>query len=157
MEAARTDRPFDVAGCDVFRYLLGKAAVSIENIALHELVSEQAVTDDLTGLSNKRRFRDVLAKEAARAERFDHPLSLLMLDIDGFKRVNDTRGHVQGDEVLRRVARVLRADSREIDEPARYGGEEFAIALPETGLDGAAEVAARIRAPDEPEAVPHLD
>jgi diguanylate cyclase (GGDEF)-like protein len=154
MSLGRPGRPFDPTERDVFRYLLGQAAVSIENIALHELVSEQAVTDDLTGLSNKRRFRDVLAKEAARAARFDHPLSLLMLDIDGFKRINDTRGHVQGDEVLRRIARVLQAESRAIDEPARYGGEEFAIALPETDPDGAAEVAERIRARIDSEAVP---
>jgi diguanylate cyclase (GGDEF)-like protein len=157
MSLARAGNRFEPAEQDVFRYLLGQAAVSIENIALHELVSEQAVTDDLTGLSNKRRFRDVLAKEAARAERFDHPLSLVMLDIDAFKRVNDTRGHVQGDEVLRRVARVLRGESREIDEPARYGGEEFAIALPETGLEGAAEVGERIRARIASEAVPPID
>jgi diguanylate cyclase (GGDEF)-like protein len=157
MSLAREGKPFDAAERDVFRYLLGQAAVSIENIALHELVSQQAVTDDLTRLSNKRRFRDVLTKEAARAARFDHPLSLLMLDIDGFKRINDTRGHVQGDEVLRRIARVLQAESRAIDEPARYGGEEFAIALPETALEGAAEVAERIRARIEREAVPATD
>jgi diguanylate cyclase (GGDEF)-like protein len=157
MSLGRPGRPFDPAERDVFRYLLGQAAVSIENIALHELVSEQAVTDDLTGLSNKRRFRDVLAKEAARAARFDHPLSLLMLDIDGFKRINDTRGHVQGDEVLWRIARVLQAESRAIDEPARYGGEEFAVALPETGPDGAADVAERIRARIETKAVPATD
>ena len=157
MSVAREGKPFEAAERDVFRYLLGQAAVSIENIALHELVSQQAVTDDLTGLSNKRRFRDVLAKEAARAERFEHPLSLLILDIDGFKRINDTRGHIQGDEVLRRIARVLQAESRTIDEPARYGGEEFAIALPETALEGAAEVGERIRARIEREAVPATD
>jgi diguanylate cyclase (GGDEF)-like protein len=157
MSLGRPGKPFDPAERDVFRYLLGQAAVSIENIGLHEVVSQQAVTDDLTGLSNKRRFRDVLVREAARAARFDHPLSLLMLDIDGFKRINDTRGHVQGDEVLRRIARVLTAESRAIDEPARYGGEEFAIALPETGADGAAEVAERIRARIETEAVPATD
>jgi diguanylate cyclase (GGDEF)-like protein len=69
-----------------------------------------------------------------------------MLDIDDFKRVNDTHGHPQGDEVLRTVGRILDAESRGIDEPARYGGEEFAIALPETGTRGALEVAERVRA-----------
>ena len=145
MSLARADRPFDAAERDVFRYLLGQAGASIENIALHELVSEQAVTDDLTGLSNKRRFREVLGKEAARAARFGHQLALLMIDLDGFKRINDTRGHLQGDEVLRRIARVLEVESRAIDEPARYGGEEFAVALPETSAHGAVEVAERIR------------
>ena len=145
MSVARAGEPFDANERDVFVYLLGQAAASIENISLHELVSEQAVTDDLTGLSNKRRFRELLEKEAARAERFGHELSLLMLDIDDFKRVNDTHGHLQGDEVLRRIAEALDSESRGVDEPARYGGEEFAIALPETGLEGALEVGERIR------------
>lgn len=154
LSVARAERPFDAGERDVFRYLVGQAAASIENIALHELVSEQAVTDDLTGLSNKRRFRDLVTKEAARAERFGHPLSLLMLDIDDFKKVNDTHGHPQGDEVLRRVARALDSESRWVDEPARYGGEEFAIALPETGPKGALEVAERVRSRIEAEVVP---
>ncbi len=154
MSVARAERPFEPGERDVFRYLVGQAATSIENIALHELVSEQAVTDDLTGLSNKRRFRDLVTKEAGRADRFGHPLSLLMLDIDDFKRVNDTYGHPQGDEVLRRVARALDSESRWVDEPARYGGEEFAIALPETGLEGAVEVAERVRARIEAEEIP---
>ena len=145
MSVARSGPPFDANERDVLRYLLGQAAASIENISLHELVSEQAVTDDLTGLSNKRRFRELLEKEAARAERFGHELSLLMLDIDDFKRINDTHGHLQGDQVLRRIAEALDSESRGVDEPARYGGEEFAIALPETGLEGALEVGERIR------------
>jgi diguanylate cyclase (GGDEF)-like protein len=142
---ARSSRPFNAAERDVFLYLIGQAAASIENVALHEQVSEQAVTDDLTGLANKRAFGDQAAKEAARAERFGHPLSLLMLDIDDFKQVNDTYGHLQGDEVLRRVAAVLEAESRGVDEPARYGGEEFVVALPETDADGAVELAERVR------------
>jgi len=145
MSVARSGPPFDANERDVFLYLLGQAAASIENISLHELVSEQAVTDGLTGLSNKRRFRELLEKEAARAERFGHELSLLMLDIDDFKRINDTHGHLQGDQVLRRIAEALDFESRGVDEPARYGGEEFAIALPETGLEGALEVGERIR------------
>jgi diguanylate cyclase (GGDEF)-like protein len=154
MSIARPERPFDRAERDVFRYLLGQAATSIENIGLHELVSEQAVTDDLTGLPNKRRFREFVVKEAARADRFGHSLALLMLDLDDFKRVNDEHGHPRGDEVLRRVARALDSESRWVDEPARYGGEEFAVALPETGLAGATEVAERIRARVEAQEVP---
>jgi GGDEF domain-containing protein len=99
---------------------------------LHDRVAGQAVTDELTGLSNHRRFRELMRKEVGRANRFDRPLSVLLVDIDDFKRVNDTHGHLQGDRVLQRVAEVLRAASREVDEPARYGGEEFAVALPET-------------------------
>ncbi len=145
MTVARAGRRFDANEREVFLYLVGQAAASVENLALHELVSQQAVTDDLTGLANKRSFRDVIVKEAARAARFGHDLSLLMLDIDDFKQVNDTYGHPQGDEVLRQVARALIAESRGIDEPARYGGEEFVVALPGTDVEGATEVAERIR------------
>ncbi len=145
MTVVRRDRPFDDGERDVLRYLIGQAAASIENVELHEMVAEQAVTDELTGLPNNRRFRRWISTEAARSERFGHDLSLLMLDIDDFKRVNDTHGHLQGDEVLRTIGRVLREESRGVDEPARYGGEEFAIGLPETDLDGAVEFAERVR------------
>jgi diguanylate cyclase (GGDEF)-like protein len=128
-------------------------ASSIENIALHELVSEQAVTDELTGLANQRAFREFMAREEERAHRFGHELSLIMLDIDDFKQVNDEHGHLQGDEVLRTLGRILADESRGIDEPARYGGEEFAVALPETGLPGAVELGERIRARIESERI----
>ena len=109
MTVARQGEQFSHAERDVFLYLVGQVSASIENIALHELVSEQAVTDELTGLSNNRRFRELISKEAARAQRFGHDLSLIMLDIDDFKRVNDTYGHLQGDEVLRTIGAVLRS------------------------------------------------
>jgi diguanylate cyclase (GGDEF)-like protein len=112
---------------------------------LHERTAEEAVTDGLTGLSNHRRFQQVIRKEVERAKRFDRPLSMLMIDLDDFKQVNDTYGHLQGDHVLRQVATMLTSESREVDEPARYGGEEFALVLPETGVEGALEVAERIR------------
>jgi diguanylate cyclase (GGDEF)-like protein len=89
--------------------------------------------------------------------RFEQELGLIMLDIDNFKRVNDTYGHLQGDHVLREVARVLREASREVDEPARYGGEEMAVALPQTGLDGAYEFAERVRTQIEALELPLLD
>ena len=157
MTIARAGRPFNSNEREVFLYLVGQAAASVENVALHELVSEQAVTDDLTGLANNRAFRELMEREAARAQRFGHDLSLLILDIDDFKRVNDTYGHPQGDAVLRAVGRILAEESRGIDFPARYGGEEFVIALPETGTEGASEVAERIRERIEAEAVPLLD
>jgi diguanylate cyclase (GGDEF)-like protein len=157
MTVARRGEQFTAAEREVFLYLVGQVSSSIENIALHELVAEQAVTDELTGLSNNRRFRELISKEAIRAERFGHELSLIMLDIDDFKRINDTYGHLQGDEVLRMVGRVLHLESRGVDEPARYGGEEFAVALPETGLDGAVELAERIRVRIESEHVSHGD
>jgi diguanylate cyclase (GGDEF)-like protein len=157
MSVARVGEPFDVAERDIFGYLLGQISASIENVALHEMVSQQAITDDLTGLANKRRFRDLLAKEAARAKRFGHEVSLLMLDLDDFKKINDTYGHLQGDEVLRRVARSLDAESRGFDEPCRYGGEEFAIALPETGMQGALDLAERVRSRIAAQLVEKLD
>jgi diguanylate cyclase (GGDEF)-like protein len=153
MTVAREGEEFTAGEKDIFVYLIGQVASSIENIALHELVSEQAVTDELTGLSNQRRFREFMAKEEERAHRFGHDLSLIMLDIDDFKQVNDEHGHLQGDEVLRTIGRILDEESRGVDEPARYGGEEFAVALPETGPDGAVELAERIRARIESERV----
>jgi diguanylate cyclase (GGDEF)-like protein len=131
--------------------------VSIENVDLHELVQRQAVTDELTGLSNHRRFQAVIVHEVGRAKRFGHDLGLVMLDIDHFKSVNDTYGHQQGDVVLRKVARVLRDSSREIDEPARYGGEELAVVLPQTDLDGAYRFAERVRTALEALRIPRLD
>ena len=157
MTVARRGEQFSNAERDVLVYLVGQVSASIENIALHELVSEQAVTDELTGLSNNRRFRELISKEAARAHRFGHELSLILLDIDDFKRVNDTHGHLQGDQVLRTIGVVLASESRGVDEPARYGGEEFAVALPETGLGGAVELGERIRARIESEAIPRID
>jgi diguanylate cyclase (GGDEF)-like protein len=157
MTVARQGDAFGEAERDVFLYLVGQAQASIENVALHELVSEQAVTDELTSLANKRALGEFLEKEAARARRFRHDLSLLMLDIDDFKQVNDRYGHPQGDQVLRAVGRILRAESRGVDEPARYGGEEFAVALPETGAGGALELAERIRVQLEQETIPFLE
>ena len=154
MTVARRGEAFRPAEREAFLYLAAKVSSSIQNIARHELVSEQAVTDELTGLSNNRRFRELISKEADRAERFGHELSLIMLDIDDFKQINDTYGHLQGDKVLRMVGRVLHLESRGVDEPARYGGEEFAVALPETGLEGALDLAERVRVRIESEQVP---
>jgi diguanylate cyclase (GGDEF)-like protein len=154
MTVARGGEAFTPAQREVFLYLAGQVSSSIENIALHELVSEQAVTDELTGLSNSRHFRELMKKEAARAERFGHDLSLIIVDIDNFKEINDTYGHLQGDKMLRMVGRVLQLESRGVDEPARYGGEEFAVALPETGIEGALDLAERVRARIESEQVP---
>jgi diguanylate cyclase (GGDEF)-like protein len=145
LAVAREERAFSESEHELFHYLAGQASVSIENVGLHETVERQAVTDELTGLSNRRRFQEVLASEVERSRRFAQPVGLVMLDIDDFKTVNDTYGHQAGDVVLREVARVLRASSREIDEPARYGGEELAVVLPGTDLDGAYNLAERVR------------
>ncbi len=157
MTVARTGSPFAPEEHDVFRYLVGQASASVENVSLHEMVSQQALTDELTGLPNNRALRDWLAREAARAERFSHDLSLLMLDIDDFKQVNDTFGHLQGDAVLRVVGEVLESEARAVDQPARYGGEEFVVGLPETDTEGAAGLGERIRSQIAAERVPRVD
>ena len=136
LSIGRSGREFDDEDRDVFLYLLGQTSASIENISTHEKVSEQAVTDELTGLPNNRAFRETIDREAARAERFEHELSLIILDVDNFKSVNDTYGHLQGDEVLRLIGKLLLEEPRAIDEPARYGGEEFVVALPGDGNGG---------------------
>ncbi len=144
--------PFTPAERELFDYLAGQAATSIENVELHERVERQAVTDVLTGLANRRRFEERLDEEVERARRFPEPLSLLMLDIDDFKLVNDRFGHIAGDEVLRVVARTLREAARDIDLAARYGGEELTLILPGADLDGAFRVGERVR-----EAIEKLD
>jgi diguanylate cyclase (GGDEF)-like protein len=157
VSVARRDRAFTVAERELFHYLAEQAAVSIENVGLHETVERQAVTDELTGLFNRRRFQEAMATEVERSKRFGQPVGLVLLDLDDFKAVNDTYGHQQGDLVLREVARVLRETSREIDEPARYGGEELAVVLPGTDLEGAYNLAERVRAGIEELALPLLD
>jgi diguanylate cyclase (GGDEF)-like protein len=125
--------------------MANQAAIAIENARLFEEVQRLAVTDDLTGLKNRRGFFEVARRELERATRTGRPLSALMLDIDGFKRVNDTYGHAVGDEVLRHLAERCRRAVRDIDLVGRYGGEEFAVLLPETDLKTALEVAERVR------------
>jgi diguanylate cyclase (GGDEF)-like protein len=145
LTVARRDEPFSATERDLFRYLAAQAAISIENADLHHMVRRQAVTDELTGLFNHRHFQEVLSAEVERARRYGHPLALIMLDLDNFKDVNDTHGHMQGDRVLREVARVLRETARDVDEPARYGGEELAVVLPQTDLGGAHHFGERVR------------
>ena len=157
VSVCRGDRAFTAGERELFSYLTNQASVSVENVDLHETVQRQAVTDELTGLFNHRRFQEVMTAEVERARRYGHELGLIMLDIDNFKQINDTYGHLQGDEVLREVARVLRQSSREIDEPARYGGEEMAVALPQTDLEGAYQFAERVRRRIEALALPLPD
>jgi diguanylate cyclase (GGDEF)-like protein len=157
LSVARAGRPFTQRERELFNYLARQMAISMENVGLHEVVQRQALTDDLTGLSNHRRFQDVIEAEVGRGKRFEHSVGLIMLDIDDFKQINDTYGHQQGDLVLSEVGRVVRAGSRDIDEPARYGGEELAVALPETDLDGAYLLAERMRLAIEALEIPRLD
>jgi diguanylate cyclase (GGDEF)-like protein len=122
-----------------------EAAAAIHNARLYEQTQRLATTDALTNLSNHRFFRDALALEIARASRLGYALGLLMIDIDNFKRVNDTFGHPVGDDVLRNIAQVLRTNLRQTDLAARYGGEEFAIVLPGLGPRGVRAVGEKLR------------
>lgn len=106
---------------------------------------QRANTDSLTNLYNHRHFQERLATELSRAERFNRPLSVIMLDIDNFKTLNDTHGHPIGDQVLKGVAKLLTSEVRDIDVVARYGGEEFALILPETPISEASVAAERVR------------
>jgi diguanylate cyclase (GGDEF)-like protein len=111
---------------------------------LHQRVSEQAMTDPLTGLANRRYMSETLDREVARARRFSHPISLIIIDVDDFKQINDREGHLQGDVVLETVADQVRDCTRSIDVPARYGGDELAVILVETDREGALIVGERL-------------
>jgi diguanylate cyclase (GGDEF)-like protein len=131
-----------------------RAALELHNISLREL----ADSDALTGLANRRRFEDTLTFEYERARRSGLPFSLILLDVDYFKKFNDRYGHVAGDDCLRRVAGAIATGPRRpTDLAARYGGEEFAVILPDTDREGARAVAENIRLAVETLNMPHDD
>jgi diguanylate cyclase (GGDEF)-like protein len=138
-----TDLPKD--DLERFAILALQFALEMKKALLYETVEELAITDGLTGLYVRRYFFDRLKEEANRSRRHKFHMSFLMADIDDFKKCNDTYGHLVGDVVLKEIARIMRENVREIDLVARYGGEEFAIALPETGSEGARLAGERIR------------
>jgi diguanylate cyclase (GGDEF)-like protein len=127
------------------RILLEPAAVALDNALLLKRAEELSVTDDLTHLYNSRYLDQVLHRETKRASRSSRPLSVLFIDLDGFKTVNDTYGHLYGSRTLVEAAAVIRGSARETDVVARFGGDEFAVVLPDTGGEGAFAVGARIR------------
>jgi diguanylate cyclase (GGDEF)-like protein len=127
------------------RVLLEPAAVAIDNALLVKRAEALSVTDDLTQLYNSRYLNMVLRRETKRASRSGRPLSLLFLDLDGFKGVNDTHGHLFGSRALVEAAGVIKGSARETDVVARFGGDEFALVLPDTGGEGAFAVGERIR------------
>ncbi len=120
-------------------------SVAIENAELHLERERQAVTDGLTGVANRRCFNESFSREFERAKRYDQPLSLVVIDLDFLKKINDTWGHQVGDEAIKGIGRVLKQSIRTIDLAARYGGEEFCLLLPNTELAMAEQFAERIR------------
>ncbi len=141
----RSQSDFTGADLRILTTFSTHVSIIMENGRLLEETQQLAMTDELTQLYNFRYFRQRLREEFSRAERYFHPLSVVMLDIDYFKNYNDSQGHPMGDVVLRDVASLLRDNIRETDFAARYGGEEFVIILLEMDKDAAAKLAEKLR------------
>jgi diguanylate cyclase (GGDEF)-like protein len=143
--AKRSAGAFSAESERMLTVIASHAAVAIRNAQLYQASQQLAITDGLTGVYNRRYFQRQLESEFRRAPRFGYSVAMMLLDIDHFKRFNDTHGHLLGDQVLRSVGQILRDSTRETDVVARYGGEEFAVILPETTIEQALEVAKRVR------------
>ncbi len=140
------DAPFVLAqALTVLSYTVALGGALLDNSRLFEQVRHLAVSDPLTGLANYRRLLDVLESETDRTDRTGRPFCILLLDLDGLKKINDAHGHLTGSRAICRVANILRFHCRAIDTAARYGGDEFALVLPEAEEDEAKRVADRIR------------
>ena len=136
---------FDVGDLDFILNLSEFIAMSISNAVLYEQTNKLAVTDGLTGISNRQSLVKSLQIEFERSKRYNSPLSLILLDVDHFKDVNDTYGHQKGDEILIAFASLLKKACRANDIAARYGGEEFVMVLPQSNAQGAFKIAERVR------------
>jgi two-component system cell cycle response regulator len=127
-----------------FSELLARVRVGSRVVHYQQHLEHQTLIDSLTGLFNRRAFEKKIAEEFERAQRYRHPISVLILDIDNFKNINDTYGHHGGDAALVKIAETLRNKTRRSDFPARFGGEEFVLVLPETDHENALQAAAKI-------------
>lgn len=137
--------PFKDADERLLQLLINAFEITLKNLQLRNKIQDQAIKDGLMGVFNHRYMKVKLEEEMARAKRYGSPLTLIIADVDYFKKFNDTHGHLLGDKVLKEIATILQDSVRETDIVARYGGEELAILLPETPLDAACDVAERIR------------
>ena len=142
---ANSPNAFDPNQIRLVETIAQQTSIAIDNAKLFEKTQEMAITDSLTGFYNRRYFYMILDNEIERAKRYQSPMSLIMIDIDHFKLVNDEFGHLAGDEALRSVSEISKKLLRQIDNMFRYGGEEFMIILPETNQEEALHVAERIR------------
>jgi len=143
--AKRAENPFTKDDLDLLVKLMDYAALSIERVSLYHKMAELAITDDLTKLFNSRYLNRTIEVEIHRCERSRTSVSLIFMDIDYFKQVNDHHGHLVGSKLLVEVSQLLIRSLRSIDIVARYGGDEFVVVLPQTPPDVAAKVAERIR------------
>lgn len=116
-------------------------AIAIENAGYYERINQLIITDDLTGLFNSRHFNELIGYETERSLRYGSPLSLVFFDLDRFKRINDTHGHLVGSRILSEVGGLVHRHTRKVNHAARYGGDEFVILLPSTSKDGAVKMA----------------
>ncbi len=140
------DAPFALAqGLTVMSYIVALGGALLDNARLFEKVRHLAVSDPLTGLANYRRLLDVLEKEMERSNRTGRPFSILLIDVDGLKKINDTYGHLVGSRAICRLGDILRMNSRAVDTAARYGGDEFVLVLPEAREKEANLVALRLQ------------
>ncbi len=137
-------RDFSAKEESILSLLATQAAIAIGKMQLYEKMKRLAITDGLTGLCNHRNFVKALRKELKRSKRYGHQLSVIILDVDHFKRYNDTNGHLKGNMVLKKVTTTMKNAVRNVDVLARYGGEEFAIILPETNREQALNMATRM-------------
>lgn len=137
--------PFGKDELEVFEDLLAFLLYPLRNALLYRHTLRLALRDPLTGVGNRLAFDEALAREIVRAGRHDGRLTLMMLDMDGFKEVNDRHGHLVGDELLKHFARLVKATARGSDMLFRFGGDEFALLMPETDMEGARQLAQRLQ------------
>ena len=154
---SKEENPLDENDMNLLNALAAPLAVAVDNARLHAEVKTMALTDSVSGIANRRAFDEVLHTELIRAQRYNIPLSLIIMDLDSFKQFNDQHGHPAGDVRLKEIAELLKENVREPDIAARYGGEEFAVILPNTSKGGAIRLAQRLCKSAELKSPGHLN